>query len=94
MTNAAVDLSAKRHTPGSLTLLFQRPSQPGLEIQTPDSVWAPASVYPPGTEDDGFPPILVNIGDLLSYWTDGLLKSTVHRVVFPDGGRDNRYSMS
>lgn len=31
----------------------------------------------------GFPPILVNIGDLLSYWTNGLLKSTVHRVVFP-----------
>lgn len=28
-------------------------------------------------------PILVNIGDLLSYWTNGLLKSTVHRVVFP-----------
>jgi hypothetical protein len=27
--------------------------------------------------------VLINIGDLLSYWTDGLLKSTVHRVVFP-----------
>lgn len=34
-------------------------------------------------EEYPFPPILVNIGDLLSYWTDGLLKSTVHRVVFP-----------
>ena len=28
-------------------------------------------------------PILANIGDLLSYWTNGLLRSTVHRVVFP-----------
>lgn len=28
-------------------------------------------------------PILVNIGDLLEDWTGGLLKSTVHRVVFP-----------
>ena len=39
----------------------------------------------PGDKADAypFPPILVNIGDLLSYWTDGLLKSTVHRVVFP-----------
>lgn len=39
----------------------------------------------PGPRGDAFPfpPILVNIGDLLSYWTDGLLKSTVHRVVFP-----------
>ena len=42
-------------------------------------------VHPPGTEHDAFPPILVNVGDLLSYWTGGLLKSTVHRVVFPGG---------
>jgi isopenicillin N synthase-like dioxygenase len=28
-------------------------------------------------------PILVNIGDLLSYWTNGLLRSTMHRVIFP-----------
>lgn len=47
-----------------------------------------------------FPPILVNIGDLLSYWTCGLLKSTVHRVIFPleeqkpgSEARD-RYSMA
>ena len=43
-------------------------------------------VCPPGTEDDAAPPILVNIGDLLSYWTNDLLRSTVHRVVFPGGG--------
>ena len=40
-------------------------------------------VRPPGTELDPFPPILVNVGDLLSYWTNGFLKSTIHRVVFP-----------
>lgn len=51
-------------------------------------------VFPPGTETDSFPPILVNIGDLLSYWTNGLLKSTVHRVVFPDDGGDDRYSIA
>ncbi len=34
-------------------------------------------------ERSGPPPILMNIGDLLSYWTNGLLRSTVHRVVFP-----------
>ncbi|KAI7156607.1 Clavaminate synthase-like protein [Hortaea werneckii] len=28
-------------------------------------------------------PILVNIGDLLEDWTAALLKSTVHRVIFP-----------
>lgn len=71
---------------GSITLLFQRPGQPGLEILTPEGTWAPVPVQPPGcdgTKSSSFPPILVNIGDLLSYWTDGLLKSTVHRVVFP-----------
>jgi hypothetical protein len=38
------------------------------------------------------PPILVNIGDLLSFWTGGMLKSTVHRVTFSGGGE--RYSMA
>ena len=54
-------------------------------------------MFPPGTESDPGPPILVNIGDLLCYWTNGLLKSTVHRVVFPksgpEGGQD-RYSIA
>ena len=75
---------------GSITLLFQRPGQPGLEILTPEGTWAPVPVEPDqgqqpeeGNGDYPLPPILVNIGDLLSYWTDGLLKSTVHRVVFP-----------
>lgn len=43
------------------------------------------------------PPILVNVADLLSYWTNGLLKSAVHRVVFPTGGTkggQDRYSMA
>ncbi|MCJ1393192.1 hypothetical protein MMC18_006064 [Xylographa bjoerkii] len=73
---------------GSLTLLFRLPSQPGLEILDPSHNWVPVPVLPPGTEDDPFPPILVNIGDLLSYWTGGLLKSTVHRVVGPSTGVD------
>lgn len=51
-------------------------------------------VCPPGTEHDDFPPILVNIGDLLNYWTNGLLMSTVHRVVFPSDGGDDRYSIA
>lgn len=29
--------------------------------------------------------MLVNIGDMLSYWTNGLLKSTVHRVTVEAG---------
>ncbi|KAL4802250.1 hypothetical protein BDV18DRAFT_64067 [Aspergillus unguis] len=114
----AVDVRAGAHSDyGSITLLFQRPGQPGLEILTPEGTWAPVAVEPGKTgtdshseangsggqvssKDEGFafPPILVNIGDLLSYWTDGLLKSTVHRVVFPISERtgdasQDRYSI-
>jgi len=55
-------------------------------------------VFPPGTENDPSPPILVNIGDLLSYWTNNLFKSTVHRVIFPSNpavpGGEDRYSIA
>jgi isopenicillin N synthase-like dioxygenase len=64
---------------------------------TPSGEWAPVAVSPPGTDNDPSPPILVNIGDLLSHWTNGLLKSTVHRVIFPKDakrGGDDRYSIA
>ncbi|CAF9934478.1 MAG: hypothetical protein ALECFALPRED_005958 [Alectoria fallacina] len=93
--DTTVDIRAGAHSDyGSLTLLFQRASQAGLEILTPRSSWSPVPVHPPGTEDDSFPPILVNIGDLMHFWTDGLLKSTVHRVVFPEGESEDRYSIA
>jgi len=88
---------------GSLTLLFRLRGQAGLEILTEEQGWAPVPVCPPGTENDPAPPILVNIGDLLSFWTNGLLRSTVHRVVFrgPGGAvadgetdADPRYSIA
>ncbi|KAK0626414.1 2OG-Fe(II) oxygenase superfamily protein [Immersiella caudata] len=87
---------------GSLTMLFRLPRQPGLEILLPSNKWVPVPVSPPGTGSDPAPPILVNIGDLLSYWTNGLLRSTVHRVVFNGGENsvkgetdtDARYSIA
>ena len=79
---------------GSLTLLFQRAGQPGLEVLSPTESWSPVPVYPPGTESDAFPPILVNMGDLMQFWTAGVLKSTVHRVVFPLGVSEDRYSIA
>ncbi|KAI9850062.1 MAG: hypothetical protein M1838_006142 [Thelocarpon superellum] len=96
--NPEVDIRAGAHSDyGSITLLFQRRSQPGLEILSPSSSWLPVPVTPPGSENDPMPPILVNIGDLLAHWTNGLLKSTVHRVVFPadsKGRGDDRYSIA
>ncbi|PWY95886.1 Clavaminate synthase-like protein [Aspergillus sclerotioniger CBS 115572] len=108
--NHTLDVRAGAHSDyGSITLLFQRPGQPGLEILTPSGDWAPVPVIPSPNvstsqgETYPFPPILVNIGDLLSYWTSGLLKSTVHRVVFPmaeqqqqeseEGSAQDRYSI-
>ncbi len=86
---------------GSLTLLFRLRGQAGLEVQSRDGrTWAPVPVHPPGTERDPSPPVLVNIGDLLSYWTNGLLRSTVHRVVFGgaavpgESATEPRYSMA
>lgn len=77
------DIRAGAHSDyGSITLLFTRPDQPGLEILTPDGdTWASVPVFPENYHSKTFPPIVVNIGDLLSYWTNGFLKSTVHRVV-------------
>ena len=101
--NPAVDVRAGAHSDyGSITLLFQRPGQPGLEIRTSEDTWAPVPVIPEGYEPEGqgedvLPPILVNIGDLLSYWTNGLLRSTVHRVVMPADARaggEDRYSIA
>ena len=65
---------------GSVTLLFRLPGQAGLEILTPQGRWEPVPVEPHPATVSNVPPILVNIGDLLSYWTNGMLKSTVHRV--------------
>ena len=94
-----VDIRAGAHSDyGSITLLFQRRSQPGLEIRTPQATWAPVPVFPDGYKTSStFPPILVNMADLLSYWTNGLLKSTVHRVIFPKDARrggEDRYSIA
>ncbi|KAI4717234.1 iron/ascorbate family oxidoreductase [Aureobasidium sp. EXF-10727] len=95
------DIRAGAHSDyGTLTLLFQLPGQPGLEIKTPTGDWQSVPVDPHNTllNNPTKPlPILVNIGDLLAYWTNGLLKSTVHRVIFPKDARrggEDRYSMA
>jgi len=90
-SSGATNIRAGAHSDyGSVTLLFRLPGQPGLELLT-DRSWVPVPVNP-DEEDLSHPPILVNIGDLLCYWTRGMLKSTVHRVAFEGG--EERYSMA
>lgn len=92
------DVRAGAHSDfGSVTLLFQRPGQPGLEIKNADGSWTAVPVDPTNTISQGKAlPVLVNIGDLLEDWTGGLLRSTVHRVVFPAEAKTagDRYSIA
>lgn len=86
------DVRAGAHSDyGSVTLLFQQVGQPGLQVRGADGNWEDVEVDPAGK---GEVPVLVNIGDLLSYWTGGLLRSTKHRVVFPKGTAKDRYSIA
>ncbi|SCU98298.1 LAFA_0G16952g1_1 [Lachancea sp. 'fantastica'] len=94
-------IRAGAHTDyGSLTLLFQREGQQGLQLQTGDTHdtqsegWAEVPFV--GSQHQGqAPPLVVNFGDLLSYWTAGVLKSTLHRVKFAPGEtrERDRYSI-
>ena len=71
---------------GTMTLLFHHGSAEGLEIQRPDGTWLHAPSIPSAA--------IVNVGDLLTRWTNGQLRSVLHRVVPPrgEGARRPRYS--
>ncbi|KAF9423312.1 hypothetical protein BGZ94_008339 [Podila epigama] len=75
---------------GSITLLLQKDIA-GLEVQASrthnDVPWVAAPVIPGA--------ILVNIADHLQMWTNGLLKSTMHRVMYnPQQLTSSRYSIA
>ncbi|CAR28398.1 hypothetical protein ZYGR_0S00260 [Zygosaccharomyces rouxii] len=79
---------------GALTLLFQRKGEQGLQLQLDGCSWTDVEFVP--TKHKGMaPPLVINFGDMMSYWTNGVLKSTMHRVRFEPGQtRDSdRYSM-
>jgi isopenicillin N synthase-like dioxygenase len=80
-------IRAGAHTDfGGVNLLFPG-AEGGLEIQAPDGTWLPT----PARAGAG----IVNTGDLIERWTNGLFRSSPHRVVNPEGAaalRD-RYSL-
>lgn len=55
----------------------------GLEILSPENVWVPA----PAVEGS----LTINVADFLMRWTNGLYRSTVHRVV--NRTKEERYSV-
>lgn len=88
-------IRAGAHTDyGALTLLFQRQGEQGLQLQLDGENWMDVE-YVPSAREGFAPPLVVNFGDLLSFWTNGILKSTIHRVKFSPGVTRNsdRYSI-
>ena len=67
-----------------ITLLCEATSS-GLELLQRDGRWRPIHAI------EG--QIIVDSGDMLQQWTNGLFKSTTHRVVNPDNSRERRFSM-
>ncbi|CAM4899937.1 unnamed protein product [Rotaria socialis] len=75
---------------GSITLLFQHNQKGGLEVlDRLTNIWHPIEPY----EDM----IVVNFGDIFEYWSNGFIKSAVHRVVMPVEhltGSNERFSIA
>ncbi len=78
-------LRAAPHEDINLITLLCEATTPGLEILTQGGQWLPIQVNPGQ--------IVVDTGDMLQNLTNGLFKSTTHRVVNPRSGNQARLSM-
>ena len=75
---------ASAHTDyGAVTIL--RSGGPGLQVLNREDVW----VDVPDMDESSF---IVNLGDLMSRWTNGRWLSTPHRVIVPDEGKTDAES--
>ncbi len=71
------EVRAGAHTDyGTLTIL-RLDAEPGLQVQDLDGSWFDVEA-PDGA-------LVVNIGDLMQRWTNDRWRSTMHRVVVPEG---------
>ena len=76
---------AGAHEDINLITLLCEATAGGLELLQRDGTWRAIHTL------DGH--IVVDAGDMLQQWTNGLYKSTTHRVVNPDNSRERRFSM-
>jgi isopenicillin N synthase-like dioxygenase len=71
--------SCGAHTDYGCVTLLHTDSTPGaLQVQLKDGTWLPADPVPGA--------FVVNIGDMIERWTNGLWKSTMHRVIHRGNG--------
>jgi isopenicillin N synthase-like dioxygenase len=76
---------AAAHEDINLITLLSGATSEGLELLRRDGTWMPVHT--------GFDTIVVDSGDMLQNLTNGLYKSTTHRVVNPADASSERYSM-
>jgi isopenicillin N synthase-like dioxygenase len=78
-----VNLGARAHTDTNAFTILAQDNNGGLEIRNRDNEWV---AVPPiaGT-------LVVNVGEVLKVWTDGVYSSTLHRVINRSGRE--RYSI-
>lgn len=78
-----VHLGARAHTDTNAFTILAQDNNGGLEIRNRDNEWV---AVPPieGT-------LVVNVGEVLKVWSDGVFSSTLHRVINRSGRR--RYSI-
>ncbi len=73
------------HEDINLITLLSGATSEGLELKRHDGTWMPIHT--------GFDTIVVDAGDMLQNVTNGLYKSTTHRVVNPRDAASERFSM-
>jgi isopenicillin N synthase-like dioxygenase len=83
ITSEEQQIGLGAHSDYECFTLLLTSTTPGLEILKPSGQWHVASYIP-----DTF---IVNVADFLMRWTNGLYKSTVHRVV--NRSAEPRYSV-
>lgn len=78
-------LRAAPHEDINLITLLCEATASGLELRQRDGTWLPIPALPGQ--------IIVDSGDMLQHLTNGLFRSTTHRVVNPNDDRERRFSM-
>ncbi|KAH7396499.1 hypothetical protein DE146DRAFT_39749 [Phaeosphaeria sp. MPI-PUGE-AT-0046c] len=78
-SDPTTQFSCGAHTDyGCVTLLHASPTPGALQVQLKDGTWLNADPIPGA--------FVVNIGDMIERWTNGLWKSTMHRVIHKGEG--------